>query len=357
MLEIKQVGKRFGGANVLDGVSLQLREGEFYSLLGPSGCGKTTLLRIIAGFEHPDRGDVLLDGRTVSGDGAHMRPFNMVFQRYALFPHLDVAGNVHFGLRMKGVKGDEAKRRVAEALALVSLEGFESRRTSTLSGGQQQRVALARALVNRPRILLLDEPLSALDLKLRQRMQAELRALQRRLGMTFLFVTHAQDEALALSDRIAVMNGGRIDQMGAPQALYEHPETAFVATFVGNVNRLAGRVTRVDGALAHVEAGATRIVGRAIAGLVAGVARDCFVRPERVRLGDASGDRNAVAVEVSQVHYRGATIDVEMRLRDHAGTVWTATFSGTAGIDLPRVGAQTHALFAPEDCSILDGGP
>ncbi len=247
-IELVGVEKEFtaGGHDVraVEHVDLRIAEGEFFSLLGPSGCGKTTTLRMIAGFEEPTSGQILLHGRDMVGVPPFRRDVNMVFQQYALFPHMDVFENVAFGLRRKKVDKDEIRRRVAEALALVELEGREKRKPRQLSGGQQQRVALARALVNRPRALLLDEPLGALDLKLRQAMQLELKRIQREVGITFVYVTHDQEEALTMSDRLVVMNAGRIEQLGSPRELYEHPATRFVANFIGTSNILTGRLER-----------------------------------------------------------------------------------------------------------------
>ena len=242
LLEIGPLTKSFGGAAVLRGVQLIVRKGEFMTFLGPSGCGKTTTLRIIAGFESPDSGRVLLSGIDVTDQPPYERDVHTVFQHYALFPHLDVAGNIAFGLRLQNVHEAEIARRTAEALALVKLAGFETRRTASLSGGQMQRVALARAIVGRPAILLLDEPLGALDLKLRKEMQLELKNLQKRLGIAFVYVTHDQEEAMTMSDRIAVFNHGRVEQVGTPGEIYESPKTSFVADFIGGANIFSARV-------------------------------------------------------------------------------------------------------------------
>lgn len=237
IVRFEGVTKRFGDHTAVDGITLAIREGEFFALLGPSGCGKTTLMRLLAGFETPDEGRILLDGQDIAGLPPHRRPVHMMFQSYALFPHLTVAGNIAYGLR--GLPKAEAADRVAEMLALVKLERLAARKPHQLSGGQQQRVALARALAPRPRILLLDEPLGALDRKLREETQGELVALQRRLGLTFVVVTHDQDEALAMADRLAVMQAGHVAQIGAPREVYERPATRAVAEFLGEVNVLA----------------------------------------------------------------------------------------------------------------------
>ncbi|MGZ4333617.1 MAG: ABC transporter ATP-binding protein, partial [Gaiellaceae bacterium] len=232
------VSKRFGSHTAVDDVTLEIREGEFFSMLGPSGCGKTTSLRMIAGFEAPDSGRVVLQGTDVTTTSANRRPVNMVFQQYALFPHMSIYDNVAFGLKVKRVPRSEHRDRIHELLRIVDLEGYENRRPRQLSGGQQQRVALARALVNRPAALLLDEPLGALDVKLRKQMQLELKRIQHELGTTFVYVTHDQEEALAMSDRIAVMNRGKVEQLGSPREIYDRPRTAFVADFIGSLNAL-----------------------------------------------------------------------------------------------------------------------
>jgi spermidine/putrescine transport system ATP-binding protein len=285
---IERVSKRFGSVGAVDDVSIEIREGEFFSLLGPSGCGKTTTLRMVAGFEVPDEGRILLQGDDVTTVPANKRPVNMVFQQYALFPHMSVYDNVAFGLKVKGVPRRDHAGRIKEILRIVSLEGLEQRRPRQLSGGQQQRVALARALVNSPAALLLDEPLGALDVKLRKQMQLQLKAIQHDVGTTFVYVTHDQEEALAMSDRIAVMNGGKVEQIGSPREIYDQPRTAFVADFIGSLNAFDLRVDELVGehAVMRLDDG-----GR----LVAGLGADCrlgetvrvAVRPERVRIASA----------------------------------------------------------------------
>jgi spermidine/putrescine transport system ATP-binding protein len=290
-VEILDVTKRFGDVVAVDQMTLRIARGEFYSFLGPSGCGKTTTLRMIAGFEQPTAGEILLEGEPIAGVPPYRRNVNTVFQHYALFPHMDVAQNVGYGLRQKGLKGDEEKRRVSEALELVRLTGYGGRRTWEMSGGQQQRVALARALVNHPTVLLLDEPLGALDRQLRHEMQLELKALQREVGITFVYVTHDQEEALTMSDVIVVMKDGRIQQQGRPEELYQRPTNRFVAGFIGSSNFLGATVVGHDRATgkATVEtAEGLRLTGPVMdpgADPVAGQDVIVAIRPERFRLG------------------------------------------------------------------------
>ena len=245
VLELKDIKKNFGETVVLKGVSLAIEEGEFVTFLGSSGCGKTTILRIIAGLEYPDSGSVLIEAKNMEKLGPEKRNVNMVFQNYALFPHMNVEQNIGYGLKIKGVAKDEIKRRVKEMLKLVQLEGFESRKPSAMSGGQRQRVAIARALINNPKVLLLDEPLGALDLQLRRQMQLELKHLQKELGITFVYITHDQEEAINMSDRIVILNNGYIEQVGTPEEIYDNPKTAYVARFVGSANILRGTVEEV----------------------------------------------------------------------------------------------------------------
>ena len=244
IVELKNISVAFDGEQVLDGLNLEIRDKEFITLLGPSGCGKTTTLRLIAGFLEPDSGDVLFGGEKINGVPAYKRQVNTIFQRYALFPHLNVYENIAFGLRVKKRSEKEIKEKVAEMLRLVNLTGLEKRHIDTLSGGQQQRVAIARAIANHPKVLLLDEPLAALDLKLRKDMQKELKKIQEQLGITFIFVTHDQEEALTMSDRVVVMDGGKIQQVGSPQDIYNEPQNAFVADFIGESNIVDGKMLR-----------------------------------------------------------------------------------------------------------------
>src|SRR3954470_1684086 len=276
-LELQDIRRRFGPVVALKGVSLHIRAGEFFSLLGPSGCGKTTLLRIIAGLDEPNAGAVLLDGANLLALPAHQRPVNTVFQSYALFPHLNVEENIAFGLRMKKVARTETARRVAAIMDLVEVAKLARRKPHELSGGQRQRVALARALVNEPRVLLLDEPLAAVDQKLRKQLQTDLLALQRGLGLTFVYVTHDQEEALSLSDRLAVMNHGEVEQVGAPQEVYNHPKTRYVAEFLGNSNLIEAEI--IEG-VARAAFGEIRLLNAPANGK-----GTLFFRPEKVTLG------------------------------------------------------------------------
>jgi spermidine/putrescine transport system ATP-binding protein len=293
-------------------MNLTIGEGEFFSLLGPSGCGKTTTMRMIAGFEEPTAGSVFLHGVDVTGVPPNKRDVNMVFQSYALFPHMSVFENVAFGLKRKSVNGAEIKRRVNEMLEIVDLGGREKRAPRELSGGQQQRVALARALVNRPRALLLDEPLGALDLKLRQAMQVELKRIQREVGVTFVYVTHDQGEALTMSDRIAVMNEGAVEHLGTPREIYEHPATAFVAGFIGTSNLLSGTISGVENGQAVIALGpGERLVAKVRnAGAKAGDRLDLSVRPEKIDMSTSeptAADSSVLRGTVSEVVYLGTS--------------------------------------------------
>ncbi len=321
-IELVGIAKRFhsrrGVVTAVERVDLVIGEGEFFSLLGPSGCGKTTTLRMIGGFEEPSEGQILLYGDDVVGVPPNKRDVNMVFQSYALFPHMSVFDNVAFGLRRKSVDSPEVRTRVGEMLELVQLEGKAERRPRELSGGQQQRVALARALVNKPRALLLDEPLAALDLKLRQAMQLELKRIQREVGITFIFVTHDQGEALTMSDRLVVMNAGRIEQLGSPREVYERPRTRFVAGFIGTSNLITGTVERIDGTTAILETGTdeTLYAPNAVeVGAVVGKPLDVTVRPEKIILTAARPDagRCAIRGRVSEVVYLGTSTQYAVR--------------------------------------------
>jgi putrescine transport system ATP-binding protein len=318
LIRFEGVTKRFGEVVAVDGLTLDIFPGEFFCLLGPSGCGKTTLMRMLAGFEAPDAGRVLLAGQDLAGVPPHRRPVNMMFQSYALFPHLTVEGNVGFGLKQERLPKAEIRERVAEMLRLVQLERFGARRPDQLSGGQRQRVALARALAKRPKVLLLDEPLAALDRKLREETQFELMEIQARLGTTFLVVTHDQGEAMAMSDRIAVMDAGRIVQTGTPAEIYETPASRFVAGFVGDVNILEGTARGPDGALFAIDSAAVPdgLFLEDVRGVAAGQAVAVAVRPEKMVLHRERpvGVSNVLAAEVFDVAYLGDSTVYRVRL-------------------------------------------
>jgi spermidine/putrescine transport system ATP-binding protein len=313
-VQLENLEKRFEDVHALRGISLDIPPGEFYSLLGPSGCGKTTTLRMIAGFERPTSGRILLDGRDVAMTPPHKRNVNTVFQSYALFPHLNVARNVAFGLRFHNVSKEETRERVARALSLVELSGYEERRPNQLSGGQQQRVALARALILNPAVLLLDEPLGALDAKLRKALQIELKALQERVGITFIYVTHDQEEALTMSDRIAVMSNGVIEQEGPPKEVYEEPETIYVADFLGISNVMDAQVVGAEAAGRRVKIGDFEFVA-AKGDMAATNQAKLVIRPERVVVHPqgATGP-NHIPAMVERVVYVGPVLQVLLRL-------------------------------------------
>jgi len=332
---VKEFHARGEVITAVAGIDLDIREGEFFSLLGPSGCGKTTTMRMIAGFEEPTQGVIRLHGRDVTNVPPNKRDVNMVFQSYALFPHMNVFENVAFGLRRKAVAKPEITRRVGEMLDIVDMAGRSERRPRELSGGQQQRVALARALVNNPRALLLDEPLGALDLKLRQAMQVELKRIQREVGITFVYVTHDQGEALTMSDRIAVMNDGSIEHLGTPREIYEHPRTRFVAGFIGTSNLLTGTVTRLDGDLAVIQVSADeRIIvpvpDRAVS---EGSRLELTVRPEKIDLTTArpSGEGCALRGTVTEVVYLGTSTNFSVTTSAGADVVVFQQNSASAG--------------------------
>jgi spermidine/putrescine transport system ATP-binding protein len=317
VVELVDVSKVFGDFVALDGVNLRIRDGEFFSLLGPSGCGKTTSLRLIAGFEVPTAGEVRIGGKRMDLTPPHKRPVNTVFQSYALFPHMTVSENVSFGLEMQKVPRPEIRQRVEAALDMVQLPSLGNRKPKQLSGGQQQRVALARALVNRPRVLLLDEPLGALDLKLRKAMQLELKALQNKVGITFIYVTHDQEEALTMSNRIAVMNRGEVLQVGTPSEIYETPANNFVADFIGETNLLKAEVTRsVGDRLELTLAGGERVVAIGPPQAAPGRMATLAVRPERIQISLQSEPdlANQFAAEVVEIVYTGATTGYLLRL-------------------------------------------
>lgn len=389
-LELKEIKKSFTeGEAVLDNISLEISKGEFITLLGSSGCGKTTTLRIIAGLEQPDAGSVWLDGREVTGLEPNQRDVNTVFQNYALFPHMNVAENIGYGLKLKKVPKSEIRKKVSQMLELVQLEGYERRKPSELSGGQKQRVAIARALVNNPKVLLLDEPLGALDLQLRRAMQIELKHLQKKLGITFIYITHDQEEAINMSDRIAVMRDGRIEQIGTPDEIYNHPKTSYVATFVGNANILHGVAESIQGENAIVKIGNDRVIvkletsqqdtgdTRAKQYLAAGEKVTLAVRSENILLqetaviGDTGTDhRNTVDISVSgggldahnkngvsglqatvtEKNFAGGQLRVTLKLSDG-----TQLIASRYGIDASVAEGQTvRCSFLPTDAVLVD---
>ena len=345
---VEHVTHCFGSVVALDNVSLTFRQGEFVTMLGPSGCGKTTLLRIIAGFERPASGRVLLGEADITRVAPHRRPLNMVFQRPTLFPHLDVAENVAFGLRVARVERGERDTRVAEALRLVRLEGYGKRRADELSGGQMQRIALARALVNHPRVLLLDEPLSALDLKIRLDMEVELRRIHRESGATFVYVTHDQREALALSDRVVVFNEGRVDQVGTPDEIYHRPSSPFAARFVGDANVVPVQVTQVDGGRATVELGGSELVVEARGAARTGPAW-LVVRPEVVRL-DHGGSLRGI---VRDGAFRGTGFTYQLEVAGIEEPFKAEVTSEGEAVLLP-LGSEIGLHWHPSACVLLD---
>src|SRR5262245_51647527 len=344
-VRLERVTKRFDDATAVDDVSLEIPRGSFFALLGPSGCGKTTSLRMIGGFEEPTEGVIYLGDQDVTGLPPYKRDVNTVFQSYALFPHLSIHDNVSFGLKRRGVKGAELETRVAEALELVALKGFERRKPRQLSGGQQQRVALARALVNRPRVLLLDEPLGALDLKLRKQMQLELKRIQHEVGITFVHVTHDQEEAMTMADTIAVMNAGKIEQLGAPAELYETPRTAFVAGFLGISNLLEGTVESGD---------AVRLAEGTVVRVPAASGRSgdisIGIRPEKVQLGTQEGNR--LSGEVRESAYIGVSTQYIVDTR--AGAIMLYVQNAEAGAPSVTPGDQVTLSWSPDATFVVE---
>src|SRR5579872_4302741 len=337
-VELQQVHKRFGQVHAVRGVSLRIRENEFFSLLGPSGCGKTTVLRMISGFEVPTEGSLYLQGRLANTIPPYRRDTNLIFQHLALFPHLDVYDNIAFGLRLRRLPRDEIARKVRASLELVDLAGYESRRIHQLSGGQKQRIAIARALINQPAVLLLDEPLGALDLRLRMQMQVELKEIQHRVGTTFIYVTHDQTEAMTMSDRIAVMNHGVVEQIGTGRDVYERPRTRFVATFLGDSNLIDARVERREPEQTVLRAGDQRLVAPADHAAGPGAAVTLCVRPERLRLVtpiDApapAGYENWVPARVHDVIFKGAFIEYRLTTGSGASMIAQAHANGSPAI-------------------------
>ena len=346
-VELRDVTKRFGDFTAVDDLSLTIGEGEFFTMLGPSGCGKTTTLRMVAGFEEATEGAVLIDGTDVAGLPPYKRPTNTVFQSYALFPHLSVKDNVAFGLRRKGVDKAETKRRVEEELERVGLAREANRRPSQLSGGMQQRVALARALVNLPKVLLLDEPLGALDLKLRKGLQVQLKRIQREVGITFVYVTHDQEEALTMSDRIAVMNQGRIEQVADPEQVYDKPASTFVAGFIGVSNLMPG-VVRKTGTAGEVELDAGVAIKASTEGFSAGERCHAVVRPEKLEINGGGRGHPSVEGLVESSLYLGTATQLIVKLPDEVRmTVLVPNADQAARQKLPGGGAKVKLSWAP----------
>jgi spermidine/putrescine transport system ATP-binding protein len=356
-VRLVDVVKKFGEAIAVDHINLEVRDGEFFSLLGPSGCGKTTTLRMIGGFEEPTSGLIELQGQDVTWLPPFKRNVNTVFQNYALFPHLSIFENVAFGLRRRGMKGPEVKHRVTDMLRLVELPGFENRKPTQISGGQAQRVALARALINRPAVLLLDEPLGALDLKLRKQMQVELKRIQQEVGITFIYVTHDQEEAMTMSDRIAVMNEGRYEQLGDPEALYERPTTRFVAGFLGISNLLPATILGPDGDYVGASlADATRI--RVPRGLVDGQSSIRIgVRPEKIRLLDPAAEgpagHNRLTGIVRDASYLGVSTQYQVEAKSGTLTVYEQNVERATRAELWARGDQVQLTWSPDHSFVV----
>jgi spermidine/putrescine transport system ATP-binding protein len=360
-VRLRGVSKRFGSLTAVRQMDLDIPRGEFFTMLGPSGCGKTTTLRMIAGFDEPTEGSVLLEGEDVTGQPAFKRATNTVFQSYALFPHLSVERNVAFGLQRRRVPKEEVRRRVAEELERVGLAGEAKRRPAQLSGGQQQRVALARALVNRPAVLLLDEPLGALDLKLRKQLQVELKRIQQEVGITFVYVTHDQEEALTMSDRIAVMNHGVIEQMGEPEEIYERPGTTFVAGFIGVSNLMPGEVVDTGTGTAELRLDAGVTVRTGAAGVSRGERAYAVVRPEKLQLQRANGaapdGRASVDGQVESSLYMGTATQVIVRLPDDTRmTVLVPNTDEEARRRLPATGDPARLSWSSDNIHMVREG-
>jgi len=354
MVEVRDVTKRFGDFVALDNVNLTIGEGEFMTFLGPSGCGKTTCLRMISGFEHPTTGEILIGGKDVSNEPPYKRNVNQVFQSYALFPHLTVRENIEFGLRMKKMAPEAMREKTEWAVAMTSLQGMEDRKPAQLSGGQRQRVALARAIVCEPQVLLLDEPLSALDAKLRTQMRTELKNLQKRLGITFIFVTHDQEEALSMSDRIAVMNKGRVEQVGTAAEIYHHPRTEFVASFIGETNIVEAEVleSREGKLLCRLEGGVDLwIKGN---GYAPGSKMLVSVRPEKIHLHRSrpEGAENLFRGSITSEVFKGAVDDMTVVTE---GGLELGALLANEGADAPEFheGEQVWCSVHPQDISLL----
>ncbi len=365
MLTLSQLSKSFGNFDALKTTSLEVKDGEFFSLLGPSGCGKTTLLRLLGGFETPSAGQILLEGRRIDQLPPHERQFNTVFQRYALFPHLNVFQNIAFGLEMKKVDRETLRQRVTEALEMVQMSGLEGRSIGTLSGGQQQRIAVARALVNRPRVLLLDEPLSALDEKLRHQMKIELLSLQRRLKQTFIFVTHDQEEALTISDRVAVMNKGVVEQVGTPQEIYEYPKTLFVAQFIGSMNVLDGHIRASDPQSIVVNTATRRPIMirpprdgmRPLPVVTEAQKVQVMIRPEKMKIlkSQPGFEQNSIEGSIKEALYKGPITQFLIQPKEENLPVFQVvqTNSALSAKKAWSIGDKVFVAWLPEDCILM----
>jgi spermidine/putrescine transport system ATP-binding protein/putrescine transport system ATP-binding protein len=352
-IEIEKITKRFGSVVAVACADFDIARGEFFSLLGPSGCGKTTLLRLLAGFESPDEGEIYIDGNEVTELPPNKRPTNMVFQSYAIFPHLNVFDNIAYGLRRERLPREELRARVDDALAMIKLEGYGGRKTGQLSGGQRQRVALARALVRRPKVLLLDEPLGALDKRLRESMQVELRQLQKSLGITFVFVTHDQEEALSMSDRVAVMSGGRVLQIAEPRMLYERPGCREVADFIGTMNFLDGTVAAAEPDAMVVNAGAFGYLRVPASAWAAGEKILLAIRPEKIGLS-AEAKAGSVRGMIASTAYLGARSHFAVLIEGRAEPVAVAAQNATSGGGFAS-GETVHLSFPAGAFVILPG--
>ncbi len=349
-LEIENVRKEYAGNPVVHGFSLNIARGEFVSFLGPSGCGKTTTLRMVAGFEEPSSGTIRIDGRDVTNLRPNQRNVGMVFQAYALFPNLTVADNIAFGLKVKRRPAEEIKARVAEMLAMIKLPQLGNRYPYQLSGGQQQRVALARAIAVKPKVLLLDEPLSALDAKIRVSLREEIRALQRDLGITTIYVTHDQEEALSMSDRIVVMNEGRIEQIGSPFEIYNYPRTRFVASFVGTLNILEGRIVDPAGGRISIDGQEIR-AARGVSDGSAGDVRSVALRPEAITLNGSEASRNRIKGTIDEVNFLGAVVRIRVQVAQNVVSLDTFNSPSTPP---PKRGEEVTLSFLPEDVLMLE---
>ncbi len=353
VLELRNITKKFGDTEVLSGLNLTVHEGDFVTLLGPSGCGKTTTLRIIAGLEFPDSGEVVLEGRVMGDCEPEKRPVNTVFQNYALFPHMNVYNNVAYGLKLRKVDKNEIQQRVSDMLELVQLQGFEKRMPSEMSGGQRQRVAIARALINNPRVLLLDEPLGALDLQLRRQMQLELKRLQKKLGITFIYITHDQEEAINMSDVIAVMRNGKFEQTGSPSEIYDMPKTSYVASFVGSANILQGIVTAVKDQTAILETagGSMCCALPSQKDLIrVGEQRTLSIRSENINIWAEQKSPQAVKAVITEKNFAGGMLRIEVKLED--GTIVVVS---RQGINFSYdVGDEVYLEWTANDAVFVD---